>query len=215
MSKRMDKAEAQEHGDRIRKMYDDYTEFRTARRAEVMARVEAELAAELDARFADVSREVRRVYELGVPKGVLREATRAYTNTASWSKVWNAGADVLPVVERGTKALDKVSPFTLVYDDPKDAKEKYVEAGKKAALVVRSGPDGVAWDEPLEIPLEKKSLTGPWIPDPQLSSWYDIEPETGDRYLAPMYQQLSVWGADDAEAIQTIEKAISDARKGK
>lgn len=211
MTKRMDREVAAAHGERIRAEYDEFVAFKKARIQQLMAEVEAQAQAEIEAKRVALSQSVRKAYQLGVPKTVLREAVRAYTNQPSWLAVWDAAEGVLPVVERGSAAPKQVVPFEIIPEDPADKGAKYIDAGKKAKLIVRCGPDGLEWDKPVEIPLERKALAGGWIPDPDAEPWY--YEENGQRYMTRDTTHLFEWGESESEAIERIEQEYRPKKK--
>lgn len=205
---------------RIRDLYDQFVVKKKEIRASVHEEVERLAAERVSEVLVGLSAEVRRAYAAGVPKTVLREAVRAYSNVAPWNLIWDAAEDTVPVVNRGSLRKETPSamltkPFEFVTEDPKDQGAKFIEAGKRATLRVLSGPDGVAWDTPVEIPLVRKALRGPWAM-PAGEEWYEIDDETGMAHITDSsFEDLSLWGSDWQDVIRTIEAEYTGKGKGK
>lgn len=194
---RMPADQVAEHEARLRKEYDEYLEHRRTIRNRLLAELETQLDTQTETQLVGLSQKVRAAYDMGVPKVALRRATRAYQNPEAWAKVWDAAEDVAPVVDRGKRAVKAIEPFELVTDDPKDQGQKFIEAGKKATLIIRSGPDGIPWDEPVEIRLERKALRGPWVMDPAEEPWYVVDEEDGNRLVrTDIGDRIDEWGID-------------------
>lgn len=209
---RLDETTIDQHAERIREEYDEFSTFKRRRKAEMLAELEVRLEADVQAELVKLSQSVRTAYGMGVPKQVLRKATRAYTNTPYWNRIWDAAADDVQVPDRASKKAEEIKSFEIVTEDPKDKNAKYIEAGKKAELIVRTGPTGLLWEAPVHIPLERYALRGPWIAEPGLE-WY-VENDDGSRTLFEGYEQLLEWGDDQEQAIQRIEQEY-DPRKVK
>ena len=195
----------------IREQYDELVLFKKRVRDEVREEIERRAAERVQEETVKLSVALREAYKNGATKTELRKAVRAYTNATSWNALWNAAADVAPVEERRTseatgrsKPAPTQSPFSIVTEDPKDQGAKYIEAGKKAVLRVQTGPDGVPYDEPIDIPLERYSLRGPWRPDPG-AEWYE-EDDHGNLTVHEEYMPLLAWGSSKEAAIRRIEQ---------
>lgn len=82
----------------IRRKYDAYMAAKKDIRDAVRARVEKEAAREIDDLTMEFSRELHRYASEGVPKVVLREGVKAYSNGQAFRKLWDPADDGTSVV---------------------------------------------------------------------------------------------------------------------